>query len=296
LDTSWIGIALSCAMFTLMFAMGLVLSTDDFRRVASTPKTTLIGVVMQLAVMPLVGVGLARVLGLSPLMSTGLVIVGACPGGMFSNMFVHLARGNTALSITLTASATMVTLFTLPLWIQYALSLFSTGDVAAIEMPVLDTALRLGLLTVLPVALGMLARHLSPESPRLERWLSLPSVVVIAFGALSEATSRPDLPLEAFLEGVQAAGCFAVAAILVGLALPALLGINARDTVTIAVEMIVKNTLLGIVLASQVMDFESLIPIFAFGLFQTPGGVLMLLGWRLLERRGWFGPRHAPLD
>jgi len=296
LEASWVGIALPCAMFTLMFAMGLALSTDDFRRVASTPRTTIVGVLLQLGVMPLVGLGLANALALSPVMSTGLVVVGACPGGMFSNMFVHLARGNTALSITLTASATLVTLFTLPLWVRFALALFSTGGAAPVEMPVLDTALRLGLLTILPVGIGMAARSRWPGLVHHERWLSLPSVGMIVVGAASEATSRPDIPFEAFLEGAWAAGWFAVAAIVVGLALPALLRIGARDTVTIAVEMIVKNTLLGIVLASQAMDFEALIPIFAFGLFQTPGGILLLVGWRVLERRGWFGPRHPGRD
>lgn len=286
-------LALPIAMFTLMFAMGLTLATDDFRRVVGNPRTTVVGTLVQLVVMPIVGMLLATVLGLSPLMSTGLVVVSACPGGMFSNMYVHLARGNTALSITLTATATLVTLFTLPLWVQYALTSFTPGGAEPIDMPVLDTALQLGALTILPVGIGMVARHWRPSLAALERRIALPSVVVIIVGAASQGASRPDIPLEAFLEGMYAAGCFAAAAIAVGVALPAVFGVSARDTVTIAVEMIVKNTLLGIVLVSQSMGFEALIPIFAFAVFQTPGGIVLLVGWRVLERRGWFGPRHG---
>lgn len=291
-DLAWMDVVLSGAMFTLMFAMGLTLATDDFRRIAGNPRTTLVGTLVQLVVMPVVGVGLANVLGLSPLMSTGLVVVSACPGGMFSNMYVHLARGNTALSITLTATATLVTLFSLPLWVQYALTTFTPGGAEPIDMPVLDTALQLGALTILPVAVGMVARHFWPALTNYERQIALPSVILIIVGAVSQGLERPDIPIEAFVEGLYAAGCFAVAAIAVGVAVPALFGISARDTVTIAVEMIVKNTLLGIVLVSQSMGFEALIPIFAFAAFQTPGGIALLAGWRVLERRGWFGPRH----
>jgi BASS family bile acid:Na+ symporter len=104
------------SMFTLMLGMGLTLQGDDFRRIATSPRATLVGTVLQLLVMPIVGMAIARFFGLSQVLSSGIVVLAACPGGMFSNMMVHLARGNTALSVTLTATATLVTLFTLPLW------------------------------------------------------------------------------------------------------------------------------------------------------------------------------------
>ena len=288
MEIGWIDLALGGAMFVMMFAMGLSLSPRDFDRIRSSPRTTIVGTAVQLVVMPVVGMGLASILELPPLLSTGLVIVAACPGGLFSNMYVHFAGGNTALSITLTATATMATLFTLPLWVQYALTTFSPGGVTTVEMPVLDTALRLSLLTIFPVALGMYARSRHPSLGRFERNLSVSAAVVIVVGAVTQGTSRPDIPVEIFLEAAGAAAWFAVAAIVVGLAVPALFRIPARDTVTIAVEMIVKNTMLGIVLVSQAMDFEALIPIFAFALFQTPGGLLLLIAWRRLNKAGYF--------
>ena len=115
MDFSLTDAAMGVGMFALMFAMGLTLGTDDFRRIAKSPRATAVGTSLQLIVMPIVGIGLSTALELSPLLSTGLIVVSACPGGLFSNMFVHFARGNTALSITLTATATLVTLFTLPL-------------------------------------------------------------------------------------------------------------------------------------------------------------------------------------
>lgn len=281
-----IAIALPGAMFGLMFAMGLSLSSDDFRRIARSPKATIVGTVLQLLVMPLVSLGLALALDMPALLAAGLVVIGACPGGMFSNMYVHLARGNTALSITLTATATLVTLFTLPLWVRLAVSTFSTDGSATIEMPVLGTALRLGTMTVLPVAIGMWARPRWPTLLRFERRISIAAAIVIVIGAAAEGASRPDVPPALFLEGAIAAGWFAIAALLVGVLLPALLRISTRDTVTIAVELVVKNTLLGIVLVSQVLEFEAVIPIFGFALFQTPTGIALLVAWKALERRG----------
>jgi BASS family bile acid:Na+ symporter len=275
-------------MFILMFGMGLTLSAGDFRRIARNPRATILGTALQLLVMPIVGIALANFFELSPILGAGIVVVAACPGGMFSNMFVHLARGHTALSITLTATATLVTLFTLPLWVQFALTTFSTDGAPPIQMPVLDTALRLGTLSVLPVAIGMGVRNRWPSTAVWERKLSTLASIVIVISVATEGSTRPEVPLEDFLRSVAPAAGFAIAAVLVGLIVPALFRISARDTVTIAVELVVKNTLLGMVLVGQVLDFEAILPILAFAMFQTPAGALLLGTWRFLENRGVF--------
>jgi BASS family bile acid:Na+ symporter len=141
-------------MFALMFGMGLALTVDDFRRVVLLPQATVVGTFLQLVGMPLAGFGLAHAFALDPLLAAGLVIIAACPGGVMSNMFVHLGRADTALSITLTATATAVTLFTIPLWVRAVLASFGEAG-ANIEMPVIETALYLGGFTILPVAVGM---------------------------------------------------------------------------------------------------------------------------------------------
>jgi len=282
---------IGASMFGVMFAMGLTLTIDDFRRVAGNPRATLVGTVLQLIVMPIIGIGLARAFGLPPILTAGLVVVAACPGGMFSNMYVYLAKGHTALSVTLTATATLVSLFTLPLWVRVAL-VSMPGNTAAVEMPVLDTALRLGGLTVLPVAVGMVVRIRRPDALRWERRLSLSSAMGVVVGAVSQGASRPDFPLEQFAASIPPVLAFSAAAIVVGILVPALFRLPARDTVTIAVEMIVKNTLLGMVLVGQALEFEAMIPIFAFAAFQTPGGILLLVGWRWLARHGYL--EHEP--
>jgi BASS family bile acid:Na+ symporter len=277
----------SLAMCTLMFAMGLTLTAADFRRIARTPVPTLVGTVLQLIVMPLIGIAIASYYELSPILTAGLVVLAACPGGMFSNMFVHIARGHTALSITLTATSTLVTLFTLPLWIRLALS----GSQAAsdsVQMPIFDTALRLGMLTILPIAIGMLVRTQRPGAVRWETMLSRVSFVAICIGAGIDGVDRGEAPTSEFMESVVPVVVYTISALGVGTLVPALFGISARDAVTIAVEIVVKNTLLGIVLLTQSVDFVAIVPILVYMVVQTPAGVGLLVGWRMLAKRGYF--------
>ena len=165
---------------------------------------------------------------------------------------------------------------------------------ATVEMPVLETALRLGTLTILPVALGMLARAKNPNALRWERHATIPGAIVIVLGAALGAGNNPEIDPSEFVDSLAPAAAFALSAMAIGMVVPLLFRIPARDAVTIAVEMIVKNTLLGIVLVAQVLDFEAVLPIFAFAIFQTPGGLLLLVGWRLLERRRGDAPDPHP--
>ncbi len=267
-------------MFALMFGMGLSLTIGDFRRIALAPVSTLLGTVLQLIAMPVIGIALAHVYGLPPLLAAGLVVVAACPGGMFSNLYIYIARANSALSITLTATATMVTLFTLPLWVQRTLA--AAGE--DIVIPIGATALQLAGLTVLPVTIGMGVRGRWPDMLKLEKWFSRIGAIVIVVIMTYDSSQRPELPLAELQQSLAPAFWLAVAAVVLGLAVPALFGLPTRDSVTIGVELVVKNILLGIVLARQSLAFDAMIPIFAFSLFQTPICVLLLIGWRLLAR------------
>ena len=290
-------IAVNIAMFALMFGMGLTLVAADFKRIAKTPAPTLIGTLLQLVLMPIFGIALAKFFALPPLLAAGLVVLAALPGGMFSNIYVHLAKGNTALSVTLTATATLVTLFTLPLWIRVALTLGEGAATAApLDMPVLETAAQLGLLTVVPVGLGMGARHRWPESVRWERKISLPCFLIIILGVASQAATRPEPPTEALALSWLPVLLYTVGGLAGGLLLPALFGISAKDAVTMTVELVVKNTLLGLVLLSKALDFEAVVPLLVFMVLQTPAGFALLLAWRYAAKRGWVAPVDGPVN
>jgi BASS family bile acid:Na+ symporter len=274
-------------MFALMTGMGLTLSIDDFRRTAEAPRAVILGTVLQLLVMPLAGIAFALAFELPPLLAAGLVIIAACPGGMFSNVFVHVARANTVLSVTLTATATMVTLITLPLWVRATLALLGEGG-AAVEMPILGTALNLMGLTVVPVLVGMWIRVRRPRAYRFERHTTRFGFVSIVIGATVDALSRPELPVDAFQETLVPALGLALGAIALGLGVAGAFRLPLRDVVTLTVELVIKNSLLGLVVARTSLDFEATLPIIAFAAAQTPAGLLLLTAW-------WYlGGRHQP--
>lgn len=280
-------------MFALMFGMGLTLSVGDFRRIARAPLATFLGTLLQLVGMPIVGLALARIFDLPPLLAAGLVLMAACPGGMFSNLYVYFARANGALSVTLTATATMATLFTLPLWVQLSLS-GSEGPAGEIIIPIGATALQLAGLTVLPVIIGMSVRSRWPGALRFEKWFSRIGAVVIVVIMVYDGAQQPELPLAEFQQVLAPTLLFAVAALVLGLVVPLVFGLATRDAVTIGVELVVKNLLLGVVLAREALTFEALIPILAFSFFQTPIGVMLLVGWRLLARSGLVAGPEPP--
>jgi len=271
-------------MFGLMLGMGLTLTLDDFRRVVSIPQPTLVGTLLQLVAMPIAGLGLARAFALEPILAVGLVIIAACPGGVMANVLCHMGRADTALSITLTATATAITLFTIPLWVRLA-SVAETGG--NVGMPLLETALNLGGFTILPVAIGMVVRPTWPSLARREQWITRASTAAIIVALTVEAMGSEEPPIAAFRASWRPALLLLAAALAMGLGIPLLLKLGGRAAATIAVELCIKNTVLGLFVATQSLgSLEAGVPVAAFMTFQLPVGfgVLALYNvWRRLQ-------------
>src|SRR5699024_7695719 len=104
----WIAPHISLLLGVIMFGMGLTLSLNDFKSIIQAPKSVLIGVVAQYTIMPLLAFGLATVFKLPAEVAVGVILVGCCPGGTASNVMTFLAKGNTALSVTITAVSTLL--------------------------------------------------------------------------------------------------------------------------------------------------------------------------------------------
>ncbi len=272
-------------MFGLMFGMGLSLTWSDFRRIAELPGPVITGTLLQLVAMPTVGFALATAFELPPMLAVGFVICAACPGGLGSNLFVHFGRASTALSISLTATATMVTLFTLPLWIRAVQDQFG-GAMGGVEIPLFDTAIELGGLTVLPVLLGMTLRSYRPGAGRFERPLTGISAVVLLTDLLVDNFDRPEVPTELFLASLAPSIGLVLAALLLGLVIPQLLRQSASDTVTIAVELCLKNSLLGVVVVTTSFgEIEATIPLIVYSTLMTPPALLCLVVYRVRASR-----------
>ena len=120
--TSIAGIILAISLMIIMFGMGLSLIFADFKRVLIFPKAVFIGLVSQIIILPLIGFLIATSLNLSPTIAIGIMLLSACPGGATSNLLTHLAKGDLALSITLTAISSLLSIITIPFIVQFALA------------------------------------------------------------------------------------------------------------------------------------------------------------------------------
>lgn len=150
------------ALFTIMLGMGLSLSLADLKRVIVFPKAALIGLTGQLILLPLLAFVLVALFQPAPAIAVGTIILAACPGGTTSNGFVFACRGDIALSVTLTAITSVVTVFTIPFLTYVALNLYL--DVAVIpDVPIRKMMSSLATLTLLPLALGMTFRSRLPK-------------------------------------------------------------------------------------------------------------------------------------
>jgi BASS family bile acid:Na+ symporter len=153
-------LALPITLFCIMFGMGINLSLSHFGLLLKHPLSVITGIASQMLVLPLLAFILLYPLHLPPEIFAGFMILSLCPGGTTSNVFSYLAGGNLALSITLTAIVSVITPFSIPLAATWVLA--SQQQTGNIELPFLPTMVKLIVVTLIPVALGMLLRNLKP--------------------------------------------------------------------------------------------------------------------------------------
>jgi BASS family bile acid:Na+ symporter len=269
---------LPLALFIIMLGMGLTLVPADFQRVVRFPGAVVLGLLLKLLVIPVVTVLLLRVMPMQPELAVGFILLAACPGGATTNLITHLARGDVALSITMTAIASVITVFTIPLMVNWGLVRFM-GEMREIELPLLKTIVQILVITVCPVAVGMLLRARRPilaqRSERPVKALSALFLVLIILAALLK--ERENLG-----EFFAKAGPLALVLNLLGMALgygvTRLLTRNGAQAVTIGVEVGVVNGTLGIAIAAGILQNSAMtIPSAIYSLIMFPS--VMLLVW-----------------
>ena len=172
-----------------MGSLGLSLTTDDFRRIFVAPRGVAIGIVNLLVVSPLLAFTAARLFGLEPVFAVGLVLLGASPGGVMANLLTHLARGETALSITLTAISSVAAVVTVPLYLGLAIEYFD-ADLGR-DVSMVGVVAKVFAITIIPLSIGMWFRARRPEraldlGPRIKRAALGAFVLVVAGAVVSE--------------------------------------------------------------------------------------------------------------
>lgn len=173
-------IGLPLALIFIMWGVGLTLSTHDFRLVIQEPRGFFLGAFAQLALLPVVALLIIHLFGLRGEVAIGLFILSLCPGGVTSNLYSFLSRGDVGLSVSLTAVIGFITPFTIPLLGAWAINYFSDVD-PEFQLPIFQTWLQLMVITVIPVLVGMATRARWPYfAQRFEPKISFFSVLVLA--------------------------------------------------------------------------------------------------------------------
>lgn len=244
---------LPLALGVIMFGLGLGLSYEDFRRVGRYPRAVLVGLALQILVLPWAAFALALLLRLPAELAVGLMLLAASPGGATANIYSHLARGDVALNITLTAINSLLCLLTLPLILDLALEYF-LGSGQYVPPPV-QKVIEVALIIVLPVTAGMLVRAWTPAfAARAEKPLRLLAVLVLALLIVAALGQEWDTLLAWFAAVGVACLLFNLVSMGVGYGAPLLLKLPRRQAIAIAMEIGIHNGTLAIFIALNVLQ------------------------------------------
>ncbi len=251
--TPLLAAALPLALFLIMLGMGMTLERADFERVGRRGKAFAIGFAAQMLLPPLLALGLVFVFSLPPALAVGLLVLSFCPSGTTSNLFSYLAGADVALSISLTAIASLVTPFSIPLMTELVLQ-WQYGTQQSVNFPVLETILKLAVIVLLPVAAGMLWRVRAAAScrrwqPRLHRFSMLLFAAVIIGIVLDQGAQLADF----FATAGTVCLTLVLLAMLLGWQIARVAGLPQRQVKTISIEVGMQHGGMALVVTQGVL-------------------------------------------
>jgi len=271
-------VILPASLFIIMWGMGLALKPADFSRVLLQPKAAAIGVFSQMILLPLVGYLMVSVIGLTGELAVGLMILTFCPGGVTSNLLSYLSRGDAALSISLTAVVSLLTPFTIPLLTLWMMSLFM-AESQQFSIPLLKTIIQLVVITIVPVAIGMLVHKKLPLfAIKAEKPVKIFSIVFLFVIIAAIVAGEWDNMASYFIEVGVATLILNLATLLLGFSVAKLAGLTQPQAISIGIEVGIQNGTLallvtGTILGSTVMTTPAIT--YSLIMFVTGG----LFGW-----------------
>jgi BASS family bile acid:Na+ symporter len=240
---------LPIALGIIMLGLGLSLTIADFRRVAQFPRPVLVGLGCQMLILPVACVLIAEAFALPPELAVGLMLLAASPGGATANLFSHLARGDVALNITLTAVNSVLSLVTLPLIVNFAMAHFM-GEGRSIPLQA-DKVVQVFAIVLVPVGVGMALRsRWAHVAERLSRPVKLLSIIFLVLIVAATVIKERAIVLGSLEAVGLAALAFNLVSILVGYVVPRLAKIEKRQAIAIGMEIGIHNGTLAIAIAS----------------------------------------------
>ena len=246
-------VLLPIALGIIMLGLGLALTLDDFRRVLRYPKAVLLGLFIQTFLLTTVCFGIAVLFKLPPELAVGMMLLAASPGGASANIFSHLAHGDVALNITLTAINSLLSLITLPVIASLSLGYFM-GSEQYIPPP-FRKVLEVGIIILGPVLIGMFVRaRAAGFAARMEKPIRIFSVLLLALLSTIAVAQNWTVLAANFATVGLACLVFNLTSLAIGYTLPRAVNLPARQATAIAMEIGVHNSTLAIFIAFNVLN------------------------------------------
>ena len=252
----------------IMFGVALQLKIDDFKRVFSAPKSVLIGFVSQFIALPFLTFLIVWVFKPMPSVAMGMMIVAACPGGNISNFMTSLANGNTALSVCMTAIASVCAVFMTPLNISFYGGFYppTAAILEDVNVDFFDMLEILGMILLIPLVMGMTVRYYKPKvADLLNKFTHYGSMIIFGLIIVFAFITNMDLFLKYIHLVIFVVFAHNAIGIFTGFGLARLFKLPSKDQKTLAIETGIQNSGLGLALI--------------FSSFSGMGGMVIVAGW-----------------
>jgi BASS family bile acid:Na+ symporter len=245
-------VLLPLALGVIMLGLGLSLTIDDFKRVVQYPKAILIGLISQMIILPVICFFIVRIFGLSPELAVGLMLLAASPGGPTANLYSHLYKGDVALNISLTAVNSLISLFTLPFIVNFAIEYFlNSGQVIPMQF---KKVIEVFAIVLIPVSFGMLLNSKFPAlSVKLNKPVKILSALFLVLIIAGVVYQERENILSYFQMVGTAALVFNILSMAIGYYLPKLLKTGEKQAIAIGMEIGIHNGTLAIYIALSVI-------------------------------------------
>ena len=256
-----------------MFGLGLSLRIADFNYVLKRPGVLLIGLSAQFIALPLIAFLIAILFKLPPELAVGLMIISFAPSGSTSNMFTHLAKGDVALSISLTAITSLITPFTIPLFVLLSMRYF-LGSESVVEIPFLKTFIQLLVMIILPVVLGMfIVSKWEKKAAKAEPLMRIISVVFLFLIVVAIIVKNRAEMIGFFMQTGAATLTLNILVLGLGYWLAKFFQLSQKQAISISYEIGIQNGALALIIAGTIIGNSTMmIPAVTYSLFMSITG------------------------
>ncbi|GEQ85423.1 hypothetical protein ULMS_09310 [Patiriisocius marinistellae] len=278
-------IILAVALIIIMFGMGLSLVKDDFIRLLKEPKAILIGLVNQIILLPIIAYLLLRVLHVNTDIAIGIMILAACPGGPTSNLVTFLAKGDVGLSVSLTTANSLITIFTIPFVVDFALRHFLNAN-EMIEIDKLQTVIQIFVIVIIPVTIGMIVKSVRPVfANKMNKPVKVISAAVLFLVIIALVLKKKEDITPYLQQAGVATLLLNIATMSIGFISAKIFKLNSSQSITISIESGIQNGTMAIAIASGILMNENyaIAPaVYSLIMFLT-SGIIIALGMRTIS-------------